>query len=556
MRKRSMPQKPACWGAVVLALAGCTKSSVPVADEGGQPPPPSSDGGTQPQPSFTERLISDLQAKGFLVSQGYTILYQASDCERFTYAVTKNCYGNNPAAPYVAAVVKPWPDEYLDPAVASVMGGVVPGHSGTFRLDAREALVIFGRLPPPGKYFSVQTWVYSQEGHWRPSDYAHWAEQPNLAVPMQYLFDTLPADDPASTRLQSFSALSNIINNVVIERQSGGSFGQTRYFVITPDGSMDEAVRGALQGQGVLGKDVFTEPIPQSDSFGSLGPLGLGKEANDFVTFLRYAVPDDQAAGDAWRNELPLTVLRVRAPANAGAPRPYPLLTFEPREAVDEVGDAQLGSDFESLLRSVCDRASAAPWSLDGLGCEDRAADVSYMKDLVRDYGWTGPYCRSVGMDCLGDQQDASYFFAPPSPLDDGEIYAVVSPLATKTGNATYSAVSLNNAALLKGAANLLHTVLEGSASGYAATVTDPDKFFVWFFARDCGPIAGLTDGKCTTITPEMVPLRGDPTALGDPALFGMFQPGLRNYIKPGTARGPDSTKQITPRFLKFTRRP
>ena len=430
----------------------------------------------------------------------------------------------------------------------------MPGDSGTFRLDPREAIVIYGRLPPPGRYFGLQTWVYSQEGHWKQEDFDFWAQTPNLVVPMQYLFDTLPADDPESTRLQSFSAISNIINNVVIERQSGGSFGQTRYFVVTPDASMDEAVRSALQGLGVADRDVFTEPIPQRDELGSIGPLGLGKDANDFVTFMRYAVPDDPVAGEAWRNELPLTVLRVRAPASAGAPIPYPLLTFEPRTAVDEIGNAQLTSDFASLVRSVCDRARGVPWSLEGSGCEEPPPEASIMKDLVRDYGWTGPYCRSVGMDCLGDQQDASYFFAPPRPLDNGEIYAVVGALATKTGNATYAALSINNPSLFKGAANLLDTTLEGSGSAYAATVNDPDTFFVWFFARDCGAIAGLTDGKCTTVTPQMVPLRGDTAAPGDPSLHGMFQVGLRNYVKPGTARGPDSRKQITPRVLMFTR--
>ena len=59
--------------------------------------------------------------------------------------------------------------------------------------------------------------------------------------------DTVPADDPQSTRVQSFSAISNVINNVVIERQSGSSWGELRYFVITPDASMDEAVRDALE---------------------------------------------------------------------------------------------------------------------------------------------------------------------------------------------------------------------------------------------------------------------------------------------------------------------
>ena len=297
-------------------------------------------------------------------------------------------------------------------------------------------------------------------------------------------------------------------------------------------------------------RDVFTEPIPQRDELGSIGPIGLQREASDFVTFMRYAVPDDPVAGEAWRSELPLTILRVRAPG--GTPTPYPLFTFEPRSAVDEIGDPRLTSDFANLNRAVCERARSAPWNLEARGC-DQPAPESLMTDLVRDYGWTGPYCRSIGMDCLGDQQDAAYFFAPPLPLDNSEIYAVVSPLATRTGNATYAAVSVNNAALFKGAATILDATLAGSADPYAASLQSPDRFFVWFFARDCDAIADLTDRNCTAITPEMVPPRGAPTALGDPALHGMFQLALRNYIQPGTARGPDSTRLITPRILTFT---
>lgn len=62
----------------------------------------------------------------------------------------------------------------------------------------------------------------------------------------------------------------------------------------------------------------------------------------------------------------------------------------------------------------MCDRARGPQWNLEGSGCEQPPPQSSIMSDLVRDYGWTGPYCRSIGMDCLGDQQDAAYFFAPP----------------------------------------------------------------------------------------------------------------------------------------------
>lgn len=560
MRKASRLQDHACSIAIALAvIAGCSSNEdapptqQPPGADGGVPPPdaPAGDAGGVSE-TFTQSLIEALKTRGFQVGRGSPILYQASDCERFTYEVTKNCYGNNPAAPYVAVTVPPWPDEYQDPAVASVMGGVVPGQTGVYRLAPQEAIVVYGRMPPPGKYFSLQTWVYSQEGRWKQSDYDYWASQ-NPAVPMQYLFDTLPADAPTSTRVQSFSSLSNVVNNVVIERQSGASFGTIRYFVVTPDGAMDAAVRAALAAQGVADQDIFTEPIPQRDPLGSIGPIGLDRSANDFVTMMRYAVPDDPNAGQAWRAELPLTILRVRGPGSAPT-SPYPQLTPDPRTAVDEVGDAQLQSDFAALIESVCARAQGAPWGFHGSGCETPAPESSILADLVGGYGWTGWYCRSIGMDCLGDQQEAAYYISRPEPIDDGEVYAVVGTLATRTGNATYAALSVNVPSVFKGADNILDTRLARSAAAYAGPVKDPDKFYVWYFARDCEAIAGLTDGRCTTVTPEMVPPRTDTAALGDPALKGMLQVGLRDYIKPGTTRGPDSAKLIAPRILKLTR--
>lgn len=559
MQNASMLQGHARWVALALVIAGCSaKEGAPATEEApgpdaGVPSPDAAIGDAGGvNVAFTQALIEDLKGRGFQVGQGSPILYQASDCERFTYAVTTNCYGNNPAAPYVAVTVPPWPDEYQDPAIASVMGGVVPGNTGVYRFAPQEAIVVYGRMPPPGKYFSLQTWVYSQEGRWKQSDYDYWASQ-NPAVPMQYLFDTLPADDPAATRVQSFSMLSNVVNNVVIERQSGGSFGTIRYFVITPDGAMDAAIRSALAARGVADKDIFTEPIPQRDPIGSIGPIGLDKQANDFVTLMRYAVPEDPTAGQAWRTELPLTMLRVRGSGSAPS-NPYPLFTPEPRTAVDEVDDAQLQSDFTTLLQSVCNRAQGAPWNFRGSGCETPPPASSIMADLVAGYGWPGWYCRSIGMNCLGDQQEAAYYINQPEPIDNGEVYAVVGTLATKTGNATYAALSVNVPSVFKGADNILDTRLAGSAAAYAGPVKDPDKFFVWYFARDCNAVAPLTDGKCTTLTPETVPLRTDTAAMGDPALKGMFQVGLRDYIKPGTARGPDGKKLITPHVLKFTR--
>jgi len=75
----------------------------------------------------------------------------------------------------------------------------------------------------------------------------------------------------------------------------------------------------------------------------------------------------------------------------------------------------------------------------------------------------------------------------------------------------------------------------------------------VHFFTRNCDAIVGLPRGACTTVTADMVPLEGDSKAPGDPALHGMFSAAVRAYVKPGSERGPDSTKQLRPWVLTFS---
>jgi hypothetical protein len=81
------------------------------------------------------------------------------------------------------------------------------------------------------------------------------------------------------------------------------------------------------------------------------------------------------------------------------------------------------------------------------------------------------------------------------------------------------------------------------------------DKFYVHYFTRDCRVLEGLPGlpDSCTEVTPDMVPRKEDTTVAGHPELRGMFWPGLREYIAPGTAHGPDTSKLLRPRILTFT---
>ena len=146
--------------------------------------------------AFTETLVADLSASGFQVSQGCPMLYPLDACINYTYPLLGSCFGNNPAAPYVMPVMKSWPDEYVDPATVNAWGATLSGYSATYRLDQREAIVMYGQMPPPGKYKGLQTLLFTAHGQWKPKDYNLWAQTPDLPFPIQFLFGTIPPRRP------------------------------------------------------------------------------------------------------------------------------------------------------------------------------------------------------------------------------------------------------------------------------------------------------------------------------------------------------------------------
>jgi len=467
--------------------------------------------------TFTNNLVHEL-SKNYEVVGGYPKLYTKADCQ-YTYAVLKNCMGNNPAAPYIVPIVATWPNEFADPAMKNALGQTRQGYSGTYRLDPREAIVVFGTLPPPGRYTSLQTYDFTQEGTFDQSSPAYQFLAAHSPATLATFFATVPQNP---SRIESFSSLGNSINNVVIDRQSGASFGTRRFFIITPDAGIDHAVRSALGQLGVRSTDIFTEPVSASGIH-----LGLGESADDFLTIMRYAQPNDPKAGDAWRNTLPLSVLRVRERSSSTrAPQPYPPSVYGSRSATPE---GQYAGDLNNLIGAVCKH-----WGSCGQPAPVYDVQVPPLSQI-------GPSCRQIGMNCLGDGQDASYYYSTDLPLDHGEVYAMVGTLATETGNATYVGLGINESSKLLGVANVDDTALKGSAGSYASTVNQASKFYVYYLTRNCAGLQHLTGGNCLSITNDMVPPGGN------------FKLSLRDYVRPGTERGPDSTQLLKPIVMTVT---
>lgn len=502
-----------------LALCAAPWQSAQAADRGRSPdaaPPAWAHGETRRLEAQLEgkvhRLQAMLRARGYEVARGSTKLFTTDDCA-YTISVLGTCLGNNPAAPYIIPTVPLWPDEYVDEGLRGLLGPLPDDTWGTHRLDRREALIVVGVLPPPARYFGIQTYVFSRPGSIDTSDPIYRIAEAD-PIMQQILFSVVPK---SPSRVMMFSSLGNSTNNVVIERQAKEAFGRRRAFVIATDEGLARELTDALERARVSSPDeVFVEPVSSS-----VARLGLGAEADDFMTLIRYALPDDADAGDAWRQRRPLAVLRVRD--RHGAPtEPWPVPAYADKTARSE---ASLADSLSRLVAAVKQQ-----WSQPYVDSVPFAS-LQVWLDLY------GQHCLPRPMNCLGDSQDADYQASPTVYPDADHVLAVIGTLATETGNATYTSLSVNWLPFLKGVSNVNDTELKGSASGHSGSVPDADKFYVHYFARDCTGIA-----PCTPITEAMVP-GGYP--------IKVIQ---RNYIVPGSERGPDPAKVLNPVALWLDR--
>ncbi len=480
------------------------------------------------------RLIRNLERDGYQAARGYFKLYTQADCS-YSYEVLKTCLGNNPAAPYILPIVPAWPDEWVDPATAGMVGPTVEGYNASYRLDPREAIVILGKLPPPAAYFGVQTYLLSRPGEWDETSSQYLFVKNNVPTLIHTFFSKLPKND---ARVQLWADLSDPINNVMIERGSGAVWNQLRYFVITPDKTMDNTLRQALATLGIADNTIFTEQIPSQLGGIAMG-IGLTEGSDDFLTALRYAMPEDGGAAgtrsNAWRENLPLVVLRIRDTRPAHLPQPYPEVAFEARVGTTPP-EIALAPDLMTLVGAVCDR-----W---GASCDSRPLLNMKASPLK----WTGPECVKVGMNCLAPNEDAAYFMGAKLPLPADRVYALVGALGTRTGNATYVGLGLNSSVTQLGFHNIDDNLLASTADGYE--VPNHDRFFIQYFARDCAGLEELTAGSHCYSVGDQLPYCYDPADLS----CAMLVLSVRDYLLPGALRGPAPELTLSPRVIPLQR--
>jgi hypothetical protein len=461
-----------------------------------------------------QNVTRELAAKGYEVKRGYWTLWGTEQC-KFTIHVLERCFGPNPTAPYALPFVPAWRDEFVDPSLHNVFGAELRGYSPIYRLGEREALVVLGVLPPPGAYLGLQTYVFTREGRINEGDPIY---QALTAAGDTELRNLLFTTAPNPSRVFVWATIGNSNNNVVIERQSESAFDQERFFIVTPDAITERDVTQALLRAGVPHANwIFVEKVAKD-----IVKLGLGPAADEFQTVLRYAqVPDDDR-GEAWRERLPLTVLRVRDTNTTRATESYPVPAYDEKTANSELS---LQGDLDNLISAVKEQwhqpdADVAPFIVGELMPPQGIDEI-------------GQHCLARPMNCLGDNQDDSFRIGPTLPLDGGQIFAVVGTLATATNNATYVSLAINSFPLAVSIYNLTNLQLAGTASEFADSVANADKFYVYYISRHCTGIA-----HCLEIPQSVVPFGGS------------AKPTERNYVRPTTARAPDATQLLVPSVI------
>jgi hypothetical protein len=261
-------------------------------------------------------------------------------------------------------------------------------------------------------------------------------------------------------------------------------------------------------------------------------------------------MPDDGGAArtrsNAWRERLPLVVLRTRDTRPAHRPQPYPAPDFEARYGTTPP-EIALKADLITLAKAVCNRWGQ-PCDLEGDAFDQRVPPLLNMK--ASPLKWTGPECVKVGMNCLAPNEDAAYFMSPRLWLPDDRVYALVGALGTQTGNATYVGLGLNSSVTQLGFDNIDDDKLAGSADAY--NVPNHDRFFLQYFARDCAGLEALTAGSHCYTVGDQLPDCDDPLDL----TCTMLVLSLRDYILPDSQRGPEPELTLSPRFIPLQRPP
>lgn len=487
---------------------------------------------------YSSKIKSEL-ANDYSIYEGTHMLYSLNICP-LGISLWGNCFGANPAAPYIVPAYEMAEGEYLDLSYGEFPDIEVDGtlYRSILRYHETEARVLIVNTPPRAAYWGYQTYLFSRFG------------TPSSSLISSSLPDTY---SPSPGRYSVFNSISNPINIFQVKEQmelENPWGGQTIAIISTADQDTATDVKNSLLNQGFEENQIFIESFAPKT-------MGLDSSADDFFTLMRYALPELEASKDYYENPI-FKNFRVIAKNRTNTN------SFE-----DQILDARSANDESSLSLGLLELASKVRSKV--FSSSSQKFFISPISLGIDTYN-----CIEDRTNCLGDTRDTdTYLISVNFTLDQDETIVIVGVNHTKTENGSYVSLSINDSgyirpselrsndtgliehsisqageslgfdeanrpAILEGSAERAISLLDVSLS--ASTLANIDKYWVKILKRpqvEGEPLSGCGNlPECFEISTE--------TDKGV-ALDRKINIMRRVYIKPGTARGPDASKLLKP---------
>ncbi len=476
-----------------------------------------------------ESWVKNLNRDGYTVDQGTVAVVDNAACERFVM-VFGSCFGNNAAAPYIVPV-PPIDSTLVDP----YYGGIFTtfGETGSpsnmfYRLSDRDALVTIVSPPPKAAYLGYQGYLFSRS----TSEYTGSSSGKTIS--------------PNPSRYEIFGSFGNDVNSVILERSIGSFWGGNPIvYVSASNSNVADSIKANAAANGLDSTHVFIEPI------GANILTGPTLAADDILTLLRYALPEDAAASTEWLRSIRSSIRVYRISSNTATAR-YPTPVNTPKIATSE-------ANYETPLDELS--SSLSTW----LTAHQSSGATTTIKMTVSDhvdstgkiFGLVGGECIAAGTSCLGDNQDTdSYRSGVIGKLTGNNIAIVAGVNHAVTNNASYISLAVYNAQTITGVASVSQTnplavgfnsgVMTGSAEAVLRSLGLYDSasstlkaalpsLYVEFVARTC------------TAVPTYCIALGTTAALPQAVPVFITQ---RAYVRPGSTSGGNPDIMQTPRVI------
>ena len=465
-------ERYACWALVLGMAGGCQVN-------------PDSEPGVD---AFLRRLSED----GYEVQQGATAPLFLEDCESLP-----TCFQQNATSPYINWFLPAAPGQPESSTSELPLPQAPPGMSATWKLREDEAVLFIGRTAPPVAYYSVAPYLFGR------------------------------VDSQTGQRVPVFASLADATNQATITT-AGDLFDQEVVFLLTADRTLDDRIRQMLDEHEIAPGGHNTMPLAAADL-----RMGLGEDADTFLSIERFALFEDEAVGRAYLEDPSTTLLRIT---------PRQEQTIDPFDTPTRA-ERGTGTD-ESALTPALDALEVAIREVHG---ERNVEALTMIPATAVAQNLDHRACIENLTDCLGEVSDAAYSAGPFEVLrGDGELrlseseedfFVAFGVNHERAGKATYSNMVVNNLVKQAGIAAADSRDMVGSARVYLPDHPDVDDLFAIRVAR-----------RCTVEFCIEVPIDFPGVGLDEDLGFV-----FRAYLEPGRPVAPAPEELTTERILHFT---